>query len=345
MQSMSSRQTPIYDFDLPELGSWMNQRGEPAYRARQVFGWLYQRFVLSFDQMTDLPQALRELLCQESALPGSAVIAEQQGEETHKLLVQYPDSAQVECVSIEMDGAPTFCLSTQAGCAMGCAFCASTLEGCDRNLTTGEIVAQATLLGARHGRPGNLVFMGMGEPLLNLDKVIGALARFTDKQAFGLSPRRITVGTAGIVPQILRLGKLDLGVNLAVSLNSTRDQQRRELMPGVCRWTIAELLSACQGFSAATGGQPVTFAYLLIRKVNDFSADADRLAELLSPLRHHLNIMPLNPVEHALLERPSDPHLHRFVRRLRSQGLNVSVRYSKGNDIQAACGQLKHHHE
>ena len=322
----------------------MRDHAQPAYRAGQIYRWLYQRFALSFDEMTDLPQELRGLLADSFTLPGAAVVAELRGEETLKLLLQLPDGAEVECVSIAMEGFPTFCLSTQVGCALRCAFCASTLQGCSRNLTAGEILAQAALLGARAGRPGNIVFMGMGEPLLNLDNVLLALARLTDPQAFGLSPRKITIPTVGIVPQIRKLGQLNLDVNLAVSLNASRDDQRRELMPGAARWSLAELLAACADFTAATGGQPVTFAYVLVKGVNDFFEDADRLVVMLRSLRHHLNLIPLNPVEHALLQRPSEKHTRQFMEIMQKRGLNVSLRHSKGTEIAAACGQLRQRH-
>ncbi len=322
----------------------MRDHAQPAYRAAQVHGWLYQRFALSFEEMTNLPESLRLLLAKSFSLPGAVAVAEHRGPETLKLLLQLPDDAEAESVSIATEGLPTFCLSTQVGCSMRCVFCASTLQGCERNLTGGEIMAQAALLAARQGRPGNIVFMGMGEPLLNLDNVLAALTRLTDPEAFGLSPRKVTIPTVGIVPQIRKLGKLDLGVNLAVSLNSTRDDQRRELMPGAARWPIWKLLAACADFTAATGGQPVTFAYVLIKGVNDFFEDADRLVALLRPLRHHLNLIPFNPVEHALLQRPSAYHTRQFMEILRKRGLNVSIRHSKGTEIEAACGQLRQRH-
>ena len=331
----------LYDLSREELAAWLVEHGQPAYRARQVFGWLYRRFALAYEQMTDLPRALRESLAGAFRLPGCRVVAQAEGVDTRKLLVEYDDGALVECVALRMDALPTFCLSSQVGCALGCAFCASSLDGCERNLTAGEILAQAAVLGAAQGRPGNVVFMGMGEPLLNLEHVAVAVRRLTDPEGCGLSPRRVTVATAGIVPQIRRLAELDLGVNLAVSLNASRDEQRRELMPGVARWSLAELLEACHQFTQATGGQPVTFAYVLLRGVNDFPADADRLVKLLRPLRHHLNLIPCNPVQHALLQPPSEGHARRFLERLQAEGLNASLRQSKGGEIQAACGQLR----
>lgn len=348
----------------------MRRHEQPPYRAGQVHRWLYQRFALSWEEMTDLPRALRALLADSFTFPGAEAVAEHRGEETLKLLLRFSPpsparemgsggetsappsparergsggeaSATIECVSIVMPGLPTFCLSTQVGCNMRCAFCASTLQGCTRNLSAGEMLAQAAILGARQGRPGNVVFMGMGEPLLNLDNVLTAVARLTDPHGFGLSARKITIPTVGIVPQIRKLGKLNLGVNLAVSLNATRDDQRRELMPGAARWSIKELLAACADFTAATGGQPVTFAYVLIKGVNDFFEDADRLVTLLRPLRHHLNLIPFNPVEHALLQRPSERHTRQFAQILQKRGVNVSIRHSKGTEIEAACGQLR----
>lgn len=331
----------FYELDYNELSQWLPEQGQPSYRADQVFEWVYQQQVGSFAEITNIPAALREALAAEFELNSPQLLQVAAGSEASKYLLGYGDGVQIECVSIPMGSYHTFCLSSQVGCGIGCVFCASALGGLQRNLTAGEIIAQALAVARHTSRPRNLVFMGIGEPLLNLDNVATAIRRFTDSRALGLSAQHITVATAGVVPGIRRLADLHLGVELAVSLNASTDQQRAELMPGVSRWSLGELIQACQYFTHVSRGQPVTFAYVLMKAVNDFFADADRLVGLLRPLRHHLNIIPFNPVEHTEISAPSPSRIGAFVRRLREKGLNVSVRYSKGIEVNAACGQLR----
>ena len=334
----------FYELDHDQLADWLRQRQQPRYRTGQLFEWVYKHGAGSFAEMTNLPPPLREELAAAFELNWPQVVEVSESGDATKYLLAYADGAHIESVSIQMDGYHTFCLSSQVGCAMGCVFCASALGGLQRDLTTGEIVAQALVLQRHAGRPRNLVFMGIGEPLANLVNVVGAIERFTDGCAFGLSPRRVTVATAGLVPGIRRLADMRLGVELAVSLNATTDEQRAELMPGAARWPLAELLGACRYFSDVHSGQPVTFAYVLMQGVNDFPGHADRLGILLRPLRHHLNLVPFNPVRHATISTPAASRIKAFVQRLRHQGLNVSVRHSKGARIDAACGQLRRRH-
>lgn len=331
----------FYELDYDELSQWLADRHQPSYRTAQIFEWVYRHAADTFGQMTNIPTELREVLAAEFELDSPQILQVATGSEATKYLLGYADEAQIECASIQMVPGHTSCLSSQVGCAMGCVFCASAIGGLQRNLTAAEIIAQALAVQRQTGRPRNLVFMGIGEPLLNLDNVAAAIDRFTDPRALGLSPQRITVSTAGVVPGIRRLADLRLGVELAVSLNASTDRQRAELMPGVARWSLSELIEASQYFTEVSRGQPVTFAYVLMKGVNDFFADADRLVALLRPLRHHLNIVPFNPVPHAALRPPSSTRIAAFTRRLRTQGLNVSVRHSKGAEVNAACGQLR----
>ena len=333
----------FYELNYDELSQWLVNQHQPRYRADQVFEWVYQHGVSGFEEMTNLPTALREVLAAEFVLDWPRVAEVADGRQATKYLLGYADGAHTECVSVEMDDHYTFCLSSQVGCAMDCVFCASALGGLQRNLTAGEIVAQARAVQRQTSRPRNLVFMGIGEPLANLDNVAAAIHRFTDSRALGLSPGRITVATVGLVPGIRRLADMRLGVELAVSLNASTDEQRARLMPAAARWSLEELLEACQYFTRVNQGQPVTFAYVLMKGVNDFLEDTDRLVRLLRPLRHHLNVIPFNPVEHTEISSPSPSRIRGFVARLRRQGLNVSVRYSKGAEVNAACGQLRQH--
>ncbi len=330
----------FYELNYRQLVQWLAARGERRYRADQVFQWVYHRGVTDFTQMTNVPSPLRQALAAQFTLTWPRIM-KSTGQPTTKHLLEYPDGVRVECVSIPMDSYYTFCLSSQVGCAMGCRFCASAQGGLQRNLTAGEIVGQALAVQRLIGRPRNLVFMGMGEPLANLDNVVTAIKRLTDTHILGLSPRHITVSTAGLVPGIYRLADMDLRVELAVSLNAVTDSQRRELMPGAARWSIAQLLAACRYLTQKTEGQPVTFEYVLMAGINDSLEEADRLARLVGDLRHHVNLIPFNPVNHADFRRPTPKHVEQFCTQLRHQGINASVRYSKGTEVAAACGQLR----
>ncbi len=330
----------FYELSHQQLVQWLADCGEPRYRADQIFEWVYHHGVADFAKMTTLPPPLQQALAARFALDCPRIV-KSSGQPTTKYLLEYPDEVQVECVSIPMDTYHTSCLSSQVGCAMGCLFCASALGNLERNLTTGEIVGQQLAVQRVTHKPRNIVFMGVGEPLANLDNVVAAIRRFTDSHALDLSPGHITVSTAGLVPGIRRLADMNLGVELAVSLNAVTDCQRQELMPGAARWSITELLAACQYFTRVTGGQPVTFEYVLMADVNDSLEQANGLAELVGDLRHHVNIIPFNAVGHANFRRPAPHHVDQFVARLRQKGTNTSVRYSKGTGVDAACGQLR----
>jgi len=331
----------FYELDLPDLATWLKQRKQPAYRARQVFAWAYQRSARSFADMTDLPRDLREELAAGfrcGPLPTRAV---SESEETTKLLLELADGQCVECVRISMDGSYTACVSSQVGCAVKCAFCATGQFKLQRSLTAGEIIQQVVTLSSLGERVRNVVFMGMGEPFHNYANVVKTVRRLILPEAFGMSPRRITISTSGVVPAIHRYAEEGLATELAVSLNASTDEQRRELMPGAAKHSLAQLLEACRHFSEAHGGRPVTFAYVLIADVNDSFDDAERLGKLLKGSPHHLNVIPFNEVAHARFKPPVYPRVRAFLQACKRHGLNVSLRHSKGGDIDAACGQLR----
>lgn len=331
----------FYELTPDQLTKWMAERGQPAYRARQVLAGIYQRGLSSFAEMTDLPAAVRAQLVEGFSLEPVAADAVSASADTTKLLLSMPGGGQVECVRIAMDGAYTACVSSQVGCAVNCGFCATGQGGYERSLTPGEILAQVAALNRLGTAARNVVFMGMGEPFHNYANVVTALRRMTAPEFFALSPRRITVSTAGVVPAIHRYAEEGLPTELAVSLNGSTDEQRRQLMPGVARYSLSQLMEACQHFSAAYHGRPVTFAYVLMDGVNDAFDDAERLGRLLKPQPHHLNVIPLNCVTHTVLHAPAYPRVRAFVHACRRYGLNVSLRQSKGGDIEAACGQLR----
>jgi 23S rRNA (adenine2503-C2)-methyltransferase len=291
--------------------------------------------------MTDLPAALRQDLAAAFPVGPLDPVAVSEAPDSTKLLLALADGQTVECVRM-MTGPQTasLCVSSQVGCSIRCAFCASGCGGLVRNLSAGEIVVQAITLRALVGPARNVVFMGMGEPLHNLDAVLRAIALLTDKAGWGLSPQRIAVATSGVARGIRRLAAEGPAVELALSLNAPSDELRRELMPGV-RDSLAEVLGACDEFSARHGGQPVTFAYVLLRGVNDQPGHAAELAHLLSGRRHHVNLIPYNPVEGLPFERPAKHEAEAFRGRLERAGLNVTLRRSRGQSINAACGQLR----
>lgn len=331
----------FYELNLPDLQTWLKARKQPAYRAKQIFEWAYQQSARSFADMTNLPQDLREALAAEFEIGPIEPEAVSRNEDTVKLLLKLPDGGLIECVYISMGDSRTGCVSSQVGCAVRCAFCATGQSKMCRSLTVGEIVRQVISLNQLGDRVRNVVFMGMGEPFHNYANVVGAVRRLIAPEAFGISPRRITISTSGIVPAIHKYAEEGLNTELAVSLNASTNDQRRVLMPGAAKWPLAALLEACKHFSESHKGQPVTFAYVLLDGVNDDFEDAERLGKLLKNQPHHLNLIPFNEVDHARFKAPAKVRVRAFLEACRRHRLNVSMRHSKGGDIDAACGQLR----
>ena len=329
---------------LPELEALAAGLGEPAYRGRQIARWLYVRGAGSLDEMTDLPRAFRDRLGAVGRIRPATVQRVQDAPDgsATKLLVAFEDGQSVECVRMRFeDGRRSACLSTQVGCAMGCAFCATGMSGFSRNLSSGEILAQFLLIRA-HGRArlSNAVFMGMGEPLANYDATLRALRILAAPYAMGMGMRRMTVSTVGLVPQIRRLAAERLQITLAVSLHAPSDALRERLVPANERYPLADLLAACRLYIEATRRR-LTFEYVLIDGVNDGLPEARALGRLLAGLACHVNLIPLNPVPGIPLRRPPISRVQAFAGRLRNAAIPVTVRIERGGDIQAACGQLR----
>jgi 23S rRNA (adenine2503-C2)-methyltransferase len=340
----------IQDLSRAELAAWCAAVGEAPYRATQILAWAHRRGAGSFDAMSSLPRALRAKLAADFTIGRlvPAVIADA-SDGTRKLLFRLAGDrpAAIESVLIPQferaDGARdrlTLCLSSQAGCGMGCAFCATARMNLIRNLTPAEIVGQV-----RAGRAlaapravTNIVFMGMGEPLANFEAVTTAIEILTAEWGYAVSPRRITVSTVGLVPAIARL-VAETRVNLAVSLTATTDAQRARLMPVNRRWPLAALLDACRALPLPRRKR-ITFEYVLLADENDADADARRLVGLLHGLRSKVNLIPFNPFPGAGFRPSPRERIERFQTILRERGLNATVRESRGQDIQAACGQL-----
>jgi len=331
----------FYDLSLSQLKQWLATQGQPAYRAAQVFEWAYRKDARGFEEMTNLPTELRAALAGDFAFGPAEPLAAAADQDARKLLLALPGGGEVECVAMAMEDYTTACLSTQVGCAVGCTFCASGVGGCDRNLTAGEMLLQLITLRSIEGAIRNVVFMGMGEAFHNYDAVVEAIGRMIDADAMAMSPSRITVSTCGVVPMIHRYAEEGPRTELAVSLGSTHQDTRDRLMPGVARWDLADLMAACQAFSAARRGQPVTFAYVLLAGINDQPKDIERLGRLLTPQPHHLNVIPYNETPGCEFRAPDEVTIADFYRRCQRAGLEVSVRRSKGQGIAAACGQLR----
>jgi 23S rRNA (adenine2503-C2)-methyltransferase len=334
---------------VAELGARLAAQGAPAYRGEQVFRWLHAQGVASPDEMTNVPQTVRDALAAAVPLrPLRIDVVQEARDGTRKLRFRTIDDRAIESVLIpEMpDGENeerdklTLCVSSQVGCAMDCGFCATATLGYGRNLTAGEIVEQvyhATKLAGR--RPTNLVFMGMGEPMHNFDNVTRALGLLQHPWGLNFSPRRITVSTVGLVPGIEKLGQLSPAPNLAISLNATTDEVRDRIMPVNRKWPIAKLLEAARRFPLAHGRR-VTYEYVLLAGVNDSDADADRLVRLLRGMPCKVNLIPWNPFQGPAFERPSAERIRTFQERLRAAHMAVYIRTPRGDDIDAACGQL-----
>jgi len=331
----------IRDLSFEELRAALASWGEPPFRAEQIFAWLYRKRADSFDGFTDLSRALREKLAVAfSFRPLEALEVRTSIDGTSKTLFRLADGPFIETVYIPSGERRTVCLSTQAGCKFACAFCASGRGGFHRDLTPGEILGQVlSLRDSLKVELTNLVFMGMGEPLDNFENVERAIRVLNDPRGFGFAARRITVSTSGLVPGIERFGKIDLQINLSISVHAADDEARSRLMPINRRYPLAALTEACANYLGA-GGRKLTFEYVLLKGVNDRTSDAERLARLARRLRAKVNLIAFSPVAGLPFERPERAAVGDFARRLKNRGIQVTVRNSKGSDIQAACGQL-----
>ncbi len=325
--------------------------GEAPYRGRQIFRWIHARRAKGIEVMSDLPRAFRNRLALVAELPPVRVLNRMVAADglTRKLLLGLDDGHSVECVlMVYEDGRRrnTACLSSQVGCAMGCSFCATGQDGFQRNLTTGEIILQALALGAelaagqRESRISNIVFMGMGEPLNNYEAVMKGVRIFENPVGWGISRRRITLSTCGIVPGIERLAGEKPPLELAVSLHAVTNELRDKLMPINRRYPLEELIPACRRYTEITGRR-VTFEYALIAGVNDRREDARGLARLLRDMLAFVNVIPLNPVAGSGFKGVTPAAARAFVARLQEAGLEAAIRESRGQDIAAACGQLR----
>jgi len=340
----------LLDFDLEGLAAFCERLGEKRFRATQLFRWIHQRGASDFAHMTDLAKSLREKLATTARVEALPVITQHESADgTIKWLFDVGDGNAVEAVFIPEDDRGTLCVSSQAGCAVGCRFCSTGHQGFSRNLTTGEITAQLWFaehflrqhLGRSERVISNVVMMGMGEPLQNYAALVPALRTMLDDNAYGLSRRRVTVSTSGVVPMIDRLGG-DCPVALAVSLHAPNDALRDDLVPLNRKYPLAELLATCKHYLDTAPRDFITFEYCMLDGVNDSDAQARQLLALVaaSGVSCKFNLIPFNPFPESGLKRSPDARVTAFLRVLQDGGLVATVRKTRGDDIDAACGQL-----
>jgi 23S rRNA (adenine2503-C2)-methyltransferase len=333
----------LAELDRAELEAAFAAKGLERFRARQVFAWLYKRGVTDLDAMTDLPRELRASRAGELHVRTPQIVSRERSiDGTEKFLLRLADGRTIESVFIPDTPAMTFCISTQVGCAMACAFCLTGKMGLVRNLTAGEIAGQVRVLAGAldlRDKPFNIVLMGMGEPLHNYDAVMKAMRILCDEHGFALPPRRVTLSTVGLLPALERLGREPLMPNLAISLHAPTDAQRGALVPINKKYGVAEIIAACKRFPVRKRGR-ITFEYVMLAGVNDSAEDARRLARLLAGVKAKVNLIPLNAAAGIPFDRPADATVDQFARLLAERDITVSVRKSRGRDIRAACGQL-----
>jgi 23S rRNA (adenine2503-C2)-methyltransferase len=342
--STSASKPNLYGLDRGALADLLHRYDAPGFHAGQIHRWLYARRCFDAAAWTDLPRELRRRLsCDTAVDPGRLADRSVAADGTIKYRIELAGGGSVESVCMAQSGRMTLCISSQVGCALDCDFCLTGKMGLERHLDAGEIVGQIARIQEDRGlgkEPFNVVFMGMGEPLHNYDQVLRALDILTDDAGFGLSRRRITVSTAGLAPAIERLARESLRPRLAVSLNATTDEIRDRIMPVNRKYPLARLLEACRDYGRTTG-ERFTLEYVLLAGVNDGADDLRRLSRMVRRLPAKLNLIPFNPVEGRLEYRPPSRRRAIAIRdRLLGAGVPTSIRWSRGADARAACGQL-----
>lgn len=334
--------TDIKNLDYQELQEFILQMGEKPFRGKQLYQWLHKHLTDSTEEMSNLSRNLRETLDRECIIKNAHIVRQQTSADgTAKFLLELTDGNHVESVLMKYKHGNSVCISTQAGCRMGCRFCASTVGGLVRNLTASEMLEQVYQIQRLIGeRVSNVILMGIGEPLDNYDNVVKFIRMLSDEHGLNISQRNITLSTCGLVEQIRRLAGEQLVITLAISLHAPNDIVRRELMPVAERYSIEEILAACRDYLKTTGRR-ITFEYSLVDGKNDSPEQAEELARRLKGILCHVNLIPLNPVEGRLGQRSRTEQIAAFKNVLEKNQINVTVRREMGRDIDAACGQLR----
>ena len=336
----------IKSLTLAELQEALKQFSEPAYRAKQLYEWMHGKLAADYEEMTNLPKAFREK-CREAFVYTALTavkIQESKVDGTKKFLFALSDGNLVESVWMRYKHGNSVCISSQIGCRMGCRFCASTIDGWERNLLPSEMLDQIYAITRLTGeRVSNVVVMGTGEPLDKYENLLRFLLLLTDENGLHISQRNVTVSTCGIVPGILRLAKERLQITLALSLHAATDEKRRRLMPIAERYSLDELMRACTYYFEKTGRR-ITFEYSLADGVNDTKEDVEELTSLIKPLNCHVNLIPINPVKERDFRQSERRAVEGFKNKLEKNGINVTIRREMGRDIDGACGQLRRSH-
>ena len=337
------KKTDIRSLNLKELKSFMETLGEKAFRAKQIYQWLHEKCVSSFDEMTNISEKLRTQLKETCTLTmlKSVTVQTSRIDGTKKYLFELEDGNMVESVLMRYKHGNSVCISSQVGCRMGCKFCASTLDGLVRGLTPAEMLEQIYRISKETGeRVSNVVVMGTGEPLDNFDNLVKFIQMLTDENGLNISQRNITVSTCGIVPKMKELADLKLQITLALSLNASNQEKRKELMPVANAFDIHETIDACRYYFEQTGRR-ISFEYSLVAGVNDSAQDAAELAALVKGMNCHLNLIPVNPIKERDYVQPDMKAVRDFQNKLEKCGINVTIRREMGRDIDGACGQLR----
>ena len=337
----------IASYSFEELQEEMLAIGEKGFRSRQIYSWIHEKLVDDFEEMTNLPKTLRQKL--ESAYEIRRVEMEKRQiskiDGTNKFLFCLKDGNMVESVLMKYKHGNSVCISSQVGCRMGCRFCASTLDGLERNLTPSEMLRQVYQIQKITGeRVSNIVIMGTGEPLDNYDNFLKFIHMVSDEHGLNISQRNITASTCGIVPNIRRLAEEKLQITLALSLHGSNQEKRRSLMPVANKYELHEVLEACDYYFEKTGRR-ITFEYSLVHGVNDTPEDAKELMGILKDRNCHLNLIPVNPIKERNYEKPDKKSAENFKNKLEKNGINVTIRREMGSDIDGACGQLRRRYE
>ncbi len=340
----------LVGLDQDELGAVLAPHGIEGFRLRQLWQWIYYRGATDFDQMTSLAKTVRATLADHFVVGRPEISTHQQSTDgTQKWLLRFPDGKEVESVHIPETDRGTLCVSSQVGCTLTCKFCHTGTQRWVRNVDAPEIVGQVMLARDAFGEwPApdhdraltNIVLMGMGEPLYNYDNVAKAMRIVMDGDGLGMSKRRITLSTAGVVPMIEQVGA-ELGVNLAISLHAVRDELRDELVPINRKYPLADLMQACRDYPGLSNARRITFEYVMLKGVNDSLADAKAMVELLKGIPAKINLIPFNPWPGSVFECSSNNAIRRFADYLSEENMSAPIRHARGQDIMAACGQLK----
>ena len=340
------KKTDLKSLSLPELIEVFEAIGEKKFRANQLYSWMHQKMILNLDEATNLSKKLIEKLKNEFDFTtvGLYTFQESMLDGTRKYLFELDDENVVESVFMKYHHGNSVCISSQIGCRMGCSFCASTLDGLARNLTTGEMLDQIYAISRHTGeRISNVVIMGMGEPLDNYDNIVRFVKMISEDTGLNISQRNITVSTCGIAPMIEKLANEKFQITLALSLHATTDKKRQSLMPITNKYPIDVVLEACRYYFRTTGRR-LTFEYSLVAGANDTEEDALELAALIKDFNCHVNLIPINPIKERDYKEPSTKNVRAFQNKLEKNGINATIRREMGRDIDGACGQLRRKH-